>query len=1189
MRRINPSCFAYSACLFLVLAFGASPAFSQPPTDSLNGKTIHLYVESDNFNTFYFQNGDIAFKKDSKYNYSLTLSGIGLYTQDFFFTSNGTAPDGEHYKWKFGKNGLNASDEGRFKVSDFLGNKEMWIVVDPSGPITAPPIVMFEEPKTVNILNPWPTTAPKIVSGAKTRGMTTTPGRCGWFTSLILDPAMTRIHFAEVNDADTYGTGGFGGAGDFDLAAEFAAKGANLWLNTESNAWTAAWPNLDGECQYMMAATVRDFSKDHPDFEFAGLTGDFLLKGMVQPVIGAGRKPLRSTTATKPPVTFDTFDSWWQTDTVNANPKLRAYESCVDIPMSKSSDGLWEYDSYRDSPVDHSFFPVEGTANRFAETMASCYVKPPPDSTSWVTNGPLRNGNFCMESHATFIYQKGQRFAFRGDDDVWVFIDDKLVVDLGGVHTPKSDSIELDKLSLTPGKEYKWDFFYCDRQPCGSSLRVKTSIFFRQQRSLFKEEIPGATGLVRFKIRKREGGKGSCSSLDTATKVVDPANLTYQLLDAAGKLVETLKDGTFHTGIAIATPDVTVDTAKITGLAPGPYRIVIFEPANEKVRVEIPFQVPTRNLVEFEAPYAVSVPLGTLVPVVAANREKGVLVAAIASYTPAIPAGLEAYADKAKTVKVVPGTALSTGTDGYDTLWVTGTASATADQTYILSIPLSAKPVSLTFVAPRNRVEFEPSYTRDTLVGSLVTLNAANREAGAMVAKAETYSLTIPPGLKVYADAAKTVPILSGAVLSTEATGLAVLYATADSTDPVDKTYILEINGSAKKMSLTFRMPPLDLPKAVSAGIYDDDGDGIGDRIAVEYDRDISIGVPKKIAYRWPASAAETAVPLTGAEPAKLVDGKNLTYKGRFSAEVLTKGQGVFASTYPARGRDSTQTVPLADRIGPIIQSAEMILGQAQDTLRIRFSEPIDAGRITVAPIGLFDYKRMKDGAAEQVDPAAVIWKDDGMEVSLVFATASANAPRAGNLVGIPDGTGRIADESGNGSGPASRFRVITGGKRSEIQTVTYREIAPGQDLLRATVVVPSLEPANSVVGEVVERTGRMGHLIKTDLGGYAVKDDFSDVEPSQVALEYQASYFTNFGAPVAADKRTIPCTDALFKGDCLANRGYVFVGWNYTAKDGAKVATGAYVARLRYQVKVAGKVVESGSLDQVWGILRRR
>ena len=52
-------------------------------------------------------------------------------------------------------------------------------------------------------------------------------------------------------------------------------------------------------------------------------------------------------------------------------------------------------------------------------------------------------------------YRGGEVFNFRGDDDVWVFINKALVVDLGGVHGAMEGRISLDTLNLTTGKNYE--------------------------------------------------------------------------------------------------------------------------------------------------------------------------------------------------------------------------------------------------------------------------------------------------------------------------------------------------------------------------------------------------------------------------------------------------------------------------------------------------------------------------------------------------------------------------------------------------------------------------------------------------------------------------------------------------------------------------------------------------------------
>lgn len=95
-----------------------------------------------------------------------------------------------------------------------------------------------------------------------------------------------------------------------------------------------------------------------------------------------------------------------------------------------------------------------------------------------------------------------------------------------------------------------------------------------------------------------------------------------------------------------------------------------------------------------------TVPVGTLVPVVAANMQGDSPVASVNTYLPAIPPGLEVYADPLKTVLVAAGMTVSTHADGRDTLWVTCRADATADQAFMLSIPGTGTSVMLTFRLP---------------------------------------------------------------------------------------------------------------------------------------------------------------------------------------------------------------------------------------------------------------------------------------------------------------------------------------------------------------------------------------------------------------------------------------------------------------------------------------------------------
>jgi hypothetical protein len=75
-------------------------------------------------------------------------------------------------------------------------------------------------------------------------------------------------------------------------------------------------------------------------------------------------------------------------------------------------------------------------------------------------------------------------------------------------------------------------------------------------------------------------------------------DLTYVLFDNAGKVVDTLGNGTFHGGITIAGSSITIDTSKLTTaeLVPGEiYRVVVADAANPGTKTEIVFRVPASS------------------------------------------------------------------------------------------------------------------------------------------------------------------------------------------------------------------------------------------------------------------------------------------------------------------------------------------------------------------------------------------------------------------------------------------------------------------------------------------------------------------------------------------------------------------------------------------------------------------
>lgn len=214
---------------------------------------------------------------------------------------------------------------------------------------------------------------------------------------------------------------------------------------------------------------VRDFrgikeANGHPDFEAFG--GSTPTLGLVSPTLGTDKKPVYSSLCESTllggaagcpygqmTTTKSFFDEWYRF-APNMNQPFVLY-----LQFAPNGD-VFTFQSNFYFPLDGAGYGLSGDGN----------------------DGKKHNFGFTTEIHTEFKYAGGERFTFTGDDDVWVFMNGKLAIDLGGLHPAASGTIELDvaaaTLGLVKGQTYPLDLFQAERRVTASTFRVDTNLAF---------------------------------------------------------------------------------------------------------------------------------------------------------------------------------------------------------------------------------------------------------------------------------------------------------------------------------------------------------------------------------------------------------------------------------------------------------------------------------------------------------------------------------------------------------------------------------------------------------------------------------------------------------------------------------------------------------------------------------------
>lgn len=233
-----------------------------------------------------------------------------------------------------------------------------------------------------------------------------------------------------------------------------------------------------------------------------------------------------------------------------------------DAANKKSNYDKKSHSIYEDDTASSlQFYPIDGLGY-------DAILGDTTDKTNTSGNGVRPehpNGSYTLRGEAQFVYQEDLYFEFSGDDDVYMYINGVLALDLGGAHGICTKRVNLKdvaaKCHLTPGEVATFTFFYMERNSDASNFKIETNMELVQR---------------NIDVEKKAYDTSYANEYASGTAVINGTTVAYDLIVTNKsnspmtqiKLTDTdslhSKNGSEYgkaeLGYGVTTPSVTAST-----------------------------------------------------------------------------------------------------------------------------------------------------------------------------------------------------------------------------------------------------------------------------------------------------------------------------------------------------------------------------------------------------------------------------------------------------------------------------------------------------------------------------------------------------------------------------------------------------------------------------------------------------